>query len=134
MTSTTETTHTHHCADCGEQVDDAGCPDHPEAGIDSVRAAETEAERVATLLHGDGQCYSAEDGTRFDALMKREGATIGYQHEGTIRWEFSDGSAIVDCDGGGWDIGRPGHDSACTCWPEATGERCVCGTEPEATE
>lgn len=86
----------------------------------------TIAEQFAAKLLDDGQNWETEDGVEFDELAEQMGATVtysareytddldnpyvyvdGFQSEhisdDPIRYEFSDGSAVVAA-GAGWDL------------------------------
>lgn len=83
----------------------------------------TLAEQFASALYDDGQCFETDVGVTFEELIDRMGATVtyasrehtdgviqyadgtryGHIHGDPIRYEFSDGSAVVEA-GGAWDI------------------------------
>ncbi len=62
----------------------------------------TIAHQVAELLNNDGQNYAGFD----QVIEKHNGTAIrgGTGQEHLTRYAFNDGSAIVDADGGGWDV------------------------------
>lgn len=66
----------------------------------------TTATVAASLMGDDGQNYESDEGESLDGICERLGATA--EHGGSdgqqTRHLFDDGSAIVDCDGQGWDI------------------------------
>jgi hypothetical protein len=65
----------------------------------------TMAERIASLLHGDGTCWQTDDGRTLDDLLREEGAER--EHRGSLeqvgsewrseyeRHVLPDGSAIL---------------------------------------
>lgn len=84
------------------------------------------SQEFAALFDNDGQVFETADGTDFDAVAERMGATIGYSNReylenemgayeftvghgseyiagDPIRYEFPDGSSVVAA-GGGWDF------------------------------
>lgn len=78
-------------------------------------AHDTTAEQIAARFHGDGQCWTDDNGKEFDAECSdacvrcewRDGFKVG----DTYRYEFVDGSVITVA-GDGWDFGYPD----CYCW------------------
>lgn len=86
----------------------------------------TIAEKIANQLDNNGQCWQTEDKNSFDDLMENNHAFIstrdGYRTI-PVRYEFSDGSAIV-CYEGGWDIAPEGCEQF--CW---NGIGCECKGE-----
>lgn len=80
----------------------------------------TYAEQVASLLHDDGTCYEADDGREFLRLVAQHDGDLTAARDGSrvVRYQFPDGSSIVDAETG-WDLGYTGDEfETCTCWPE----------------
>lgn len=74
----------------------------------------TRAELIAAQFGDDGQCWEA-DGVDLETSCE-EHCEWHYRDGTSTRYEFADGSAIVDA-GGGWDIGVRGQRLDCVCWP-----------------
>ena len=70
----------------------------------------------AKEMGNDGQDY-----TRFDLAL--DGARVMPTSEGTV-YEYADGSAILDCGGGGWDIATECH--WCKRWYWLGSDECQC--------
>lgn len=68
---------------------------------------QTEAQRIAALLHNDGTCWGADDGRTLDELTtcatteerRPEGTDTVYR-----RHVFADGSAVLVADPYWWDL------------------------------
>lgn len=68
----------------------------------------TKAEQISTLLNDDGMCWASADGVDWMDLIDQHDGTPAYRDDSdTIRYDFSDGSALLDMTGG-WDIGYQG--------------------------
>lgn len=83
----------------------------------------TLAEQFASALYDDGQCFETDEGVTFEELIDQmdavvtyssrgytdgtlqyvDGTCCGHIHGDPIRYEFSDGSAVVEA-GDAWDI------------------------------
>ncbi len=67
----------------------------------------SDAERIAELMGNDGQVYKTAEGRTLDETCRAHGAAVktrqGSQGDTQIRYQFADGSAIVD-GGAAWDI------------------------------
>ena len=88
------------------------------------------AHQIANAFDNDGQNFGPEDvslaisgmildsePTELTELCRTLSARHYSEYE-SDRWEFSDGSAVVE-KSGAWDIGVTGEGLDCTCWPEA---------------
>lgn len=62
------------------------------------------AEQASAALGDDGSRWTTDDGESFDDVMRRMSASMERSSDGRrARYQFADGSAIVDA-GGAWDI------------------------------
>ena len=86
---------------------------------------QTIAEQIARQFGDDGQQWIDDNGQGLELVAGATANRTTYKEHGIagspIRYEFEDGSAIVTA-GDAWDIGVPGHDLECWCWPEAQHE------------
>lgn len=63
----------------------------------------TVAQKVASLLGGDGTCFETESGQNLVDLAELHGARKQAGGRDIFRYVFPDGSVIVEA-GGGWDF------------------------------
>lgn len=86
----------------------------------------TTAQKIAEQFGNDGQQWTDAEGRRFEDVCAEQSDRVLHHQRGIagapVRYEFSDGSALVVA-GDGWDLGFPGEDLECYCWPEANGGR-----------
>lgn len=75
----------------------------------------TIAETFGDELNGDGTQFATDAGEQWSDLLKRYGADKAASDHEQVRWEFSDGSSIVEA-GDAWDLGLAG---GCFCWAGA---------------
>lgn len=78
------------------------------------RTQQTQAQRIAALLGNDGMRRESVDGRTLDELAREAGARAirgEDRHCDSTRYEWPDGSAIVDSHGSAWDFVHP----ACEC-------------------
>ncbi len=79
----------------------------------------TIAEKIAAQFENDGQVLKSQAGDRIRDICRDKAHGIWKNPDSdSIRYEFADESAIVLA-GDAWDIGIPGQEFYCTCWPEA---------------
>jgi hypothetical protein len=86
----------------------------------------TIAEQIAARFGDDGQQWEDADGVAlWDACKAAGGSADQFWELEATRYEFDDGSALV-LTPGGWDIGMPGTDRRCICWPSVGVGGCDC--------
>ncbi len=75
----------------------------------------TTAEKIASLLHDDGQVWESDEGFLFTEMVEENGAHAewrdGYRIGEVVRYTFPDSSVITEA-GAAWDFGYPD----CFCW------------------
>jgi len=78
----------------------------------STTTKTTTAQTIAAQLGDDGQTYRTDDGRDLDELCEAAGARTDARGS-SVRYDFPDGSSIVDSCGAAWDLGLP---EGCHCW------------------
>lgn len=73
------------------------------------------ADQVAALLNNDGQVFRAKDGRWLDEIAKGFNPRVVI-HGYDIRYDFPDGSALLESGGAAWDLAFDGSSSRCFCW------------------
>lgn len=88
----------------------------------------TIAEKVAGIMGNDGTNWKDEEGNTLEVVCLTRGAVKFGKDDprttNTYKYEFEDGSSIVDANGVAWDLGFMNSD--CFCW-EQVGH--ICGLE-----
>ena len=95
----------------------------------ALAAGDTDAERLASMVGGDGQEWSlGDDQPTMSQICELLEIRIEHHNDGhqTLgRYRFADGSTIIYAENA-WDLGVAGASDSCWCWE---GEGCTCDEE-----